>query len=405
MSASSSVGTDDENLTIAHLQGTVYRIWEAGSPSVHFVASVGDDGVLLADTGYLEYAPELRRRLKVLSNGGSVKYITNSHHDDDHISANGFFSSGAINVSSDELLTAMKAPSAFLAGVTEDFWPDITYSDAASIFFNGEEIRLLSNPGGHSSSDATVFFTKSNVLYTGDLTYGIDFPQIGGYLAGNAAKYCDFMRRAIDGIPDDAIVVCTHASQEVHTVAQIRDLVHSVDESIVAIQTELASGKSADEIVDELLLERWQRHISERSRGLRWVQDIARYQENPIETPRLSLVDPLYRALVDDGLDATVAEFHRIRSEEPNRYRINYVALILLGQFLMTQHKEYDDAIRLLELNSNEFPRAWRAWRELGKVYAERGDRELATTAFRKALELNPGNAQVQQMLEGLKRP
>jgi len=398
----SSVGTAD-NLAITHLQGTVYRIREAGSPSVTFVASVGEDGILLADTGYLEYAPELKRRLAVLSQGRPVRFVTNSHHDDDHIGANGFFSPGALNISSDELLEAMKTPSVFLAGVTEDFWPDITYSDSVSLFFNGEEIRLFSNPGGHSSSDATVFFTGSNVLYTGDLTYGIDFPQIGGYLSGNAARYSEFMKRAIEGVPDDALVACTHGTSDTHTVAQIRDLIRSIDESIVAIRAELAKGKSAAEIVDELLLRKWRRHVSERSRGLRWVQDIAGYEENPIAAPRLSFVDPLYEALVNGGVDAAVAEFHRIRNEEPDRYSVNYAALILLADFLRTQHQQYDDAIRLLELNANEFPRAWRAWREIGRAYAGRGERELATAALEKALDLKPGDAQIQRMLDELR--
>jgi glyoxylase-like metal-dependent hydrolase (beta-lactamase superfamily II) len=89
---------------------------------VTFVASVGDDGILLADTGYLEYAPDLRRRLAILGEGRPVRFVTNTHHHDDHIGANAFFSPGSIKVSSDALLEAMKTPSVFLAGVTEDFW-------------------------------------------------------------------------------------------------------------------------------------------------------------------------------------------------------------------------------------------------------------------------------------------
>jgi hypothetical protein len=139
------------------------------------------------------------------------------------------------------------------------------------------------------------------VLYTGDLTYGIDFPQIGGYLAGDAARYCERIKRAIDGIPDDAIVVCTHGSQEVHTVAQIRELARSIDESFQAIEAALAVGHSADEIVDGLVLRRWRRHVSDRLVGLRWVQAIAEFRENPIEAPRHAFVDPLYAALLDGG--------------------------------------------------------------------------------------------------------
>lgn len=67
LTGASSAGPDDDGLAITHLRGTIYRIWEAGAPSVSFVASVGEDGILLADTGYLEYAPELNRRLDVLS--------------------------------------------------------------------------------------------------------------------------------------------------------------------------------------------------------------------------------------------------------------------------------------------------------------------------------------------------
>ena len=78
-----------------------------------------------------------------------------------------------------------------------------------SIYFNDEEIRILSLPAGHTDSDVIVFFTKSNVAYVGDLFYQtVPFPDRsnGGRLLG----LIDALARAIQNLPADVTVIPAH---------------------------------------------------------------------------------------------------------------------------------------------------------------------------------------------------
>lgn len=54
------------------------------------VASVGDDGIVLVDTGYAAMAPKLAAALKALSDK-PVKYILHTHWHVDHSQADGYF--------------------------------------------------------------------------------------------------------------------------------------------------------------------------------------------------------------------------------------------------------------------------------------------------------------------------
>ena len=60
------------------------------------------------------------------------------------------------------------------------------------------------------------------------------------------------------------------------------------------------------------------------------------------------------------------------------------------------------ELIEKLKLVTVAQPSSWRAWYLLGSVQLERGDRELAETAFRKATQLSPRESEVEKVLASL---
>ena len=46
--------------------------------------------------------------------------------------------------------------------------PVVTYDQEMGLHFNGEDIRLVHLPGGHTDGDSAVFFAKANTVHLGD---------------------------------------------------------------------------------------------------------------------------------------------------------------------------------------------------------------------------------------------
>ena len=66
--------------------------------------------------------------------------------------------------------------------------PIITFDHDVTVHLNGEDIRALHFPAGHTDGDAIVFFPKANVVHMGDdfVRYGYPFIDViaGGSVQG-----------------------------------------------------------------------------------------------------------------------------------------------------------------------------------------------------------------------------
>ena len=63
-----------------------------------------------------------------------------------------------------------------------DALPIITFDHDVTVHLNGEDIRALYFPAGHTDGDSIVFFPHSNVVHMGDdfVTYGCPFIVASG---------------------------------------------------------------------------------------------------------------------------------------------------------------------------------------------------------------------------------
>ena len=62
--------------------------------------------------------------------------------------------------------------------------------------------------------------------------------------------------------------------------------------------------------------------------------------------------------------------------------------------------KRFDDAIRVLALNTELFPNSWNTWDSLGEAYMKKGEVNIAAGFYKKSIEVNPGNFHAKEMIE-----
>jgi tetratricopeptide (TPR) repeat protein len=78
----------------------------------------------------------------------------------------------------------------------------------------------------------------------------------------------------------------------------------------------------------------------------------------------------------------------------PTEENINNTAM-----YLMDQTGALDNAISLLEMNTENYPTSQTAFSQLGDAYLKKGDRSKSVACYKKALVLNPGSQNIKAKL------
>ncbi|MCP5051197.1 MAG: serine hydrolase [bacterium] len=101
---------------------------------------------------------------------------------------------------------------------------------------------------------------------------------------------------------------------------------------------------------------------------------------------------PVARMLGKKGVKEAIRLYHRLKTEQPDRYSFSEGLLNLLGYGLM-QKRMFDEAIGIFALNVSEYPGSWNTYDSLAEAYKLKGDKKNALINYKKAYEKNPGKS------------
>jgi cyclase len=250
-------------IKVTKVSGNIYMLEGAGG---NIAASVGADGIVIVDDQYAPLADKIAAALKGIGvTDKPVRFVINTHYHGDHTGGNApFASSGSTVIAQDNvrkrLETGGKAgipgsmerdqPAAPKGGL-----PIITFDHDVTVHLNGEDIRALHFPSGHTDGDAIVFFPKANVVHMGDdyVTYGYPFVDVisGGSVQGIIAA-CD---KVASILPADVKVIPGHG--HLSDLGEVRDYSTMLKETSAAVQAALKQGKTVDQMKKEKILAQW----------------------------------------------------------------------------------------------------------------------------------------------------
>jgi cyclase len=136
----------------------------------------------------------------------------------------------------------------------------ITFDHDVTVHLNGEDVRALHYPSGHTDGDAIIFFPKANVVHMGDdyVRYGFPFVdvQAGGSVEG-MIKACE---GAIEKLPADVKVIPGHG--ELSSVPEVREYVKMLKDTSAAVESAIHAGKKLEQMKKEKLLAAWSQKYS-----------------------------------------------------------------------------------------------------------------------------------------------
>ncbi|GMT97528.1 hypothetical protein KH5H1_16470 [Corallococcus caeni] len=124
----------------------------------------------------------------------------------------------------------------------------------------------------------------------------------------------------------------------------------------------------------------------------------------PPKAPRMGIREVLLQTLGKEPVAKTVARYRELKATKPDAYDYSDGQLNSLGYRLL-QTGRAADSIEIFKLNVEMFPQVGNVYDSLGEAYLAVGDKEQARVNYRKALELDPANANAAAALQNLGAP
>lgn len=244
----------DQEITVHPLAGSVYLL--QGKDATNIVVSAGDDGIVMVDDQEAPAANHILSALKTITNK-PLRFVINTHVHGDHTGSNDALGKIAPIIAHRNVRAHMingpdKRP--------PEAWPSVTFDGEIHLYFNGEDIRVLSLPSGHTDGDSVVFFTKANVVHVGDIfmVNGTSFGEASN--GGSYAGLINSLEKVLPQIPADAKVIPGHGGPS--SRADMARGLEVLKGMKAIVEAGIAAGKTQDQIIAEKPFEKWKNSLA-----------------------------------------------------------------------------------------------------------------------------------------------
>jgi len=191
----------------------VYMLTGAGG---NIGLSVGQSGTFVIDD---QYAPLTKRILVAIREitPHPVRFVVNTHWHGDHTGGNeSMGQAGALLVAHENVRKRMSTEQ-FMGALgrkvepsPEGALPVVTFTDAVTFHWNGDEIRAYHVPPAHTDGDVIIHFAKADVVHMGDVFFNGGYPFIDTSSGGRIDGVIAAAERVLAGISEKTRLIPGH---------------------------------------------------------------------------------------------------------------------------------------------------------------------------------------------------
>ena len=250
-------------IKVTKVSGNIYMLEGQGG---NIAASVGEDGIVIVDDEFAPLADKIQAALKNLGiTDKPVRFVINTHYHGDHTGGNvPFNNAGSTIIAQDNVRKRLESGGVAGNGgsikmdnkpAEKAALPIITFEHDVTVHLNGEDIRALHFPAGHTDGDSIIFFPKNNVVHMGDdfVRYGFPFIDVssGGSIQGMIAAN----EKAVAQLPADVKVIPGHGA--ISNLDDVRAYTKMLKETSAVVEQALAAHKTLAQMKQEKILAPW----------------------------------------------------------------------------------------------------------------------------------------------------
>jgi glyoxylase-like metal-dependent hydrolase (beta-lactamase superfamily II) len=246
----SQEGFANVEITSQPVRGSVYMLQGMGG---NIGISAGDEGILIIDDQFAPLADKIATAIGEISKT-PMKYVVNTHYHGDHTGSNAYFKEvkGSTIFAHDNVRKRLASKKAHSHGDL----PVVTYQQGVTFHFNGDTIKVMHMPAGHTDSDSVIWFEKANVLHPGDLFFEGRFPYIDLNGGGTVAGYIKNVTKLISMLKEDTHIIPGHG--KLSTKADYQKALNMIIDTAQIVKMMKTQGISAEDAIKQGLGEKYQ---------------------------------------------------------------------------------------------------------------------------------------------------
>lgn len=238
------------------ISGSVYMLTGAGG---NIGVSAGEDGLVVIDDQYAPLAPKIEAALKAIEDK-PVRFVLNTHYHGDHTGGNETFGGKSIPIVAHEnvrkrLAAGSTSPDNPRPPAPAAALPVVTFNDTLTIHLNGEDVKAVHMPHGHTDGDAVIWFTKSNVVHMGDDFFNGTFPFVDTANGGSVRGLIANLDKVLSTVPSDAKIIPGHGA--LSDKEGLRKFADTLKATLAVVEKGVKAGKTAEQMKSEKVLAEW----------------------------------------------------------------------------------------------------------------------------------------------------
>jgi cyclase len=215
--------------------------------------SVGKSGAFLVDAQYSQLGAKILAAVKAIT-PEPLRIVVNTHWHSDHVDGNeNLARAGALLVAHENVRRRMSSEQ--FMGIfgrkvppsPEGALPVVTFTDAVTFHWNGDEIHVFHVDPAHTDGDAVVHFVKADVIHMGDVFFNGGYPFIDTSSGGRIDGVIAAADRVLALAGANTRIIPGHGPLATKADLQsYRDTLSTLRGRIAGLKT---SGKTRDEAI------------------------------------------------------------------------------------------------------------------------------------------------------------